>query len=278
MQFDNFGFLRDSMGFPDVFRLMDMGIEKRETSNYHYDNRKRPLYKGYIFQYTLSGEGHYEYKGKSYRLPKGHGFLTKIPEISSYGVLEESGEPWVFMYIHFDGSGVEAFYKYYMESVGPVCQLAINSEPIQLFMELHTALCSGQNYEPMEGSDRLSRFLHQLLILVNRSSQIRSNYVSHGLKLLDKQVSESEGIDQVALQLGISHAHFTRLFKQEVGMTPIDYLRNKRIQKGIHLLLNTNDSVESIALQCGFTCGNYFSKVFHKKIGMNPNTYRKLHL
>lgn len=276
MQYDNFGFLKENNGFPEVFRLIDMGIEQRETTGYHFDNRKRPLYHGYIFQYTLSGEGQYEYKNKTYRLPKGHGFFTKIPEDSSYGLDKQVIQPWVFMYIHFEGSGVEAFYNYYIESVGPVCQLPIKSEPIQLFMELHDALCKGLNYEPMEGSDRLSRFLHQLLVFVHKSGHVRSNHVANGLKLLDDQVSGSEGIDQVAFRLGISHAHFTRLFRKEMGMTPMDYLRNKRLQKGIQLLLNTNDSIESIAGQCGFTCGNYFSKVFHKRIGMNPNTYRQL--
>jgi len=67
---------------------------------------------------------------------------------------------------------------------------------------------------------------------------------------------------------GISKFHMTREFEKELGMTPGHYLKNVRLENAAKLLTSpTNYGLEYIASKVGFSCGNYFGKVFKKSIG-----------
>ena len=79
----------------------------------------------------------------------------------------------------------------------------------------------------------------------------------------------------MAEQGWVSFAHFTRCFREETGVSPMQYLQEARIRKAMTLLLNTGKSVEEIAAETGFSSGNYFGKVFRHHMGISPSAYRK---
>lgn len=85
---------------------------------------------------------------------------------------------------------------------------------------------------------------------------------------------EHFSIDDLARQNGLSSAYFTRIFTRETGESPLLHLTRLRINHALFLLLNTQMSVEQIALECGFSCGNYFCKVFRRASGCSPAEYR----
>lgn len=65
------------------------------------------------------------------------------------------------------------------------------------------------------------------------------------------------------------------LFRDALKQSPIEYLQNYRIGKGIYLLDHTNMSITEIALECGFHSASYFTETFRKINGMTPKEYRK---
>lgn len=69
-----------------------------------------------------------------------------------------------------------------------------------------------------------------------------------------------------------------RLFREALKQSPIEYLQNYRIQKGIYLLDHTSMSVTEVALECGFHGASYFTETFRKINGITPKEYRKLSL
>jgi AraC-like DNA-binding protein len=91
---------------------------------------------------------------------------------------------------------------------------------------------------------------------------------------MENEFAELDGINTLSDKLGVSLSHFTREFTKETGMNPIRYLTNIRIQNAMHMLQNTGLSVNEIALQCGFSCGNYFSKIFKKNTQLSPYQFR----
>lgn len=70
--------------------------------------------------------------------------------------------------------------------------------------------------------------------------------------------------------------YLVHAFKQYKGISPINYLINKRIASAKELLDTTNYSIAQISEVCGFSSQSYFSQVFKKATNMSPNEYRKL--
>ena len=76
--------------------------------------------------------------------------------------------------------------------------------------------------------------------------------------------------------LPFSAEYLTRLFKKEMGMTPRQYLTDRRLENAASslALLDGSLSVSQIAHQCGFSDALYFSKVFKQRYGVSPKNYR----
>ncbi len=66
-----------------------------------------------------------------------------------------------------------------------------------------------------------------------------------------------------------------RLFRDALKQSPIEYLQNYRIGKGLYLLDHTDMSITEIALECGFHGASYFTETFRKINGITPKEYRK---
>jgi len=83
--------------------------------------------------------------------------------------------------------------------------------------------------------------------------------------------------EELARYVNASDGHLARCFRQETGLTPMTYLNRYRISQAQILLATTRQSVTAIALECGFSEVNYFSRVFHQGTGLAPLAYRRKH-
>ncbi len=81
---------------------------------------------------------------------------------------------------------------------------------------------------------------------------------------------------QVAHAVHLSPGYFSRLFRQEQGVTFSGYLTSLRLQKAQQLLRTSALSIGEIAAQVGYSDPNYFSRVFSKTYGMSPSEFREL--
>ena len=76
-------------------------------------------------------------------------------------------------------------------------------------------------------------------------------------------------------EIPINADHLRRLFKQEVGQTPQEYLTRLRLEHAMTLLRNENLSVSEAAFRSGFYDPLYFSRVFRKHMGVSPTKWKK---
>ncbi|MBQ1788195.1 MAG: helix-turn-helix transcriptional regulator, partial [Erysipelotrichaceae bacterium] len=72
-----------------------------------------------------------------------------------------------------------------------------------------------------------------------------------------------------------STEYLKRVFKQELGMTPRQYLRERRLENAarIRAIGDENHTISEITRQCGFNDPLYFSKLFKKRYGVSPKNY-----
>ena len=82
-------------------------------------------------------------------------------------------------------------------------------------------------------------------------------------------------IDKLADMITVSADYFTKMFKDSIGKTPIDYINGIRINKALSLLSETDIPVNEIAEKSGFSNPNYFHKIFKQYMTTSPLAYRK---
>lgn len=80
-------------------------------------------------------------------------------------------------------------------------------------------------------------------------------------------------LDDYLGSLPFSCDYLRKLFQKEFGVTPHQYLNNKRLQIAAETLMNSSDTVADIAVMCGFRDPLYFSRMFKKKYGVSPSHY-----
>jgi AraC family transcriptional regulator, melibiose operon regulatory protein len=73
----------------------------------------------------------------------------------------------------------------------------------------------------------------------------------------------------------LSRSSCESAFGRVLHTSPIQYLLNFRLEKGLELLLSTSLTVTEIAQQCGFCSGSYFAEQLRKRSGVAPGEYRK---
>ncbi len=279
--YGNYGFIQHEKMKQLPLVLYDMGIERRYQEDYYYNNLLRPSYKGYLLQYTFNGYGVFKTNNKQYLLKEGMGFFCKMPDDSQYYLPDysypkeyrETG--WEFFYLHFDGPAAKAFYDTFHDLTNSVFNLPVNEPAIRLFLRLFETCERNGSLALYEGSEFLYRFLAQLLRSLESPTLDKTGLICHAQTYIREYFQSIKNINEIAEFCNVSHEHLTRSFTKEIGQTPIQFLTKVRIEHALFLLLNTTDSVESIALSCGFQSGNYFAKVFRRFLHCSPEKYRK---
>lgn len=275
----HYGFLNADYISNESLCINDLGLEQRTSEEYYFNNLTRD-YQGYLFQYTLDGYGIYEADGVKHKMSRGKAFFITFPEDSKYYFSSDNkpDNSWTFFYIHFSGPAAAPFYKRIRELSGPVVEIALDSPPINQFLELYDTLRSKSPLIRYMNNEWLYRFLISLLRYVEAPSDRQlSSYVAAAIEWMKMHYSEQINLEDMSESLGVSYSHLCRQFSREQGITPMEYLTRIRLEHGMQLLLNTDLTIEQIAAECGFSCGNYFTKVYRKILNVTPSDYRKRH-
>ena len=81
-------------------------------------------------------------------------------------------------------------------------------------------------------------------------------------------------LNEVAQAIGMSPNYFSGMFSQEMQMTFVEYVTNKRMEQAKRLLRESDQSSAQIASAVGYKDAHYFSFVFKKTVGMSPREWR----
>lgn len=96
------------------------------------------------------------------------------------------------------------------------------------------------------------------------------------LEYIQEYYYEPLTIAMIATQAMISESECLRCFRNTIGSTPIQYLKQLRIQKAAAQLISGNEKITDIGTRCGFQDSSYFIKTFREITGYTPSAYRKI--
>ncbi len=87
-------------------------------------------------------------------------------------------------------------------------------------------------------------------------------------------LAECISIEKLAELAELSPFHFSRVFKQATGMTPLQFVARERMLQAQQLIRETSRSLIEIALEVGYTSASHFAQVFRRTVGMAPTQFR----
>jgi YesN/AraC family two-component response regulator len=111
--------------------------------------------------------------------------------------------------------------------------------------------------------------MHQQAL--NRSTQ---QLIRKSMAYIHQHFSEPLTREEIADHVGISADYLTDCFRQELGITPINYIRRYRIRQACELLRNTDQSITHIALAVGFSDSAHFTRTFQRQMNATPRAFR----
>lgn len=95
------------------------------------------------------------------------------------------------------------------------------------------------------------------------------------IEYIAEHYGEKIYIETLADMISVSPDYFTKMFKDSIGTTPIDYINGVRVNHSLRLLTMTDTPVNEIAEKTGFSNPNYFHKIFKAYMVTSPLAYRK---
>ena len=102
---------------------------------------------------------------------------------------------------------------------------------------------------------------------------------SHEIQLcqrwLERNYASNAPVTELARMTSKSQRSLTRIFRREIGLSPLDYVHVIRIEEAKSLLDSSCMSAQEIALRVGYQDAIYFSRVFQRNTGVSPRRYRR---
>ena len=258
----------------DLF-LCHSGIENCNPS-YSFGPEVRDHY---IIHYILDGKGEFTVNNKTYKLGPKEGFLIRPGETTYYKA--DDKEPWIYMWIGFNGLKSETYLKYAnLDENNPIFKYDKNNSLKKYILEiLSLNIMNRSNELKIEGL--LYFFLGTLVENNNSNNQMNSNsltsdYINQSIEYINNNYSSNIKITDIANHVGLNRSYFSNLFTKTLGISPQEYLLSFRIEKACNLLANLQLSIGEISRQVGYVDQLTFSKIFKKVKGLSPKLYRDL--
>lgn len=108
-----------------------------------------------------------------------------------------------------------------------------------------------------------------------RTGELAPWQLSRAKELLADNLRKTLSLPEVAAQVGLSVAHFSRAFKISTGQAPHAWLQERRLDRARSLLAR-DVSLAEIAMACGYADQSHFSRLFKRATGIGPGAYRRL--
>ncbi len=146
---------------------------------------------------------------------------------------------------------------------------------VQLFVDDEPAKDILASLKLRELLVRMMQTQARTLLLTYSKQWINHNRLAAAIEYIREHLHERISIDELCKKACMSRQHFFRSFKQELGITPIEFINQERIKLAKKYLAYPHLSVSEVCYQVGFSSVAYFDSVFKHYVGKSPRTFQQ---
>ena len=236
----------------------------------------------YLFHYVISGQGYLDSDDsggvtRKYAPKAGEGFLICPGQVATYAA--HKTDPWKYVWLEFDGlrtaeymgnAGLgpsQPIYRPLSEAQGDTVRdtmlyIADHSDASALHLVGHLCLF-------VDGLIQTSSTRKELC-----GGQLRDFYIQEAITFMEHNYHRELTVEELADVCKLNRSYFSKIFKDNIGCPPQEFLIRLRLSKAADLMKDTGESIGAIAAQCGYPNQLHFSRAFHKRYGLSPREWR----
>lgn len=251
--------------------LSSIGFDKCEPSFSNISNRDF-----HLIHYIKSGKGTFTINGTTYSLSEGDAFY--IPPYTDGSYTADPDDPWEYYYFSFNGAFVPELLTKTVFGGKQYVQRISKHEIADIIYDTALTIQQKKSSE-FFGIERLFKILQFFLITTSETKPKKSNsvvLVETAKNIIQSSFQSPLKISQIAKQLNINRSYLYKIFIEQTGISPLDYITNLRIQQAKILLSTTNHPLGIVSEYVGYNNYSVFFSTFCGKTFLSPTEYRLL--
>ena len=236
----------------------------------------------YLFHLCLSGTGtliasNTQGISVTYQIKSGQGFMVFPHQICTY--IADHEIPWEYAWLEFDGlraketielTGInwnqpiyKAQYKDIAETMKSEMMYIVNHKDASPFHLI------GHLYLFIDSFVRSSTSTQ-----VSKGNSLRDFYIKEAFSFIEQNFQNDITIEDIAASCGLNRSYFGKIFHENMGKSPQEFLISYRMTKATELLKLTNLSIADIGNAVGYPNQLHFSRAFKNVYGISPRQWR----
>lgn len=239
----------------------------------------------YLFHYVISGTGTLyadNAKGESvsYQIKSGQGFMQFPHQVCTY--IADSSIPWEYTWLEFDGlrsketvelAGLDLDHPVYRARYK---DLSNTMKEEMLYIVKH------KEASPFHLIGHLYLFIDSLVrsstrAQLHKGDSVRDFYIKEALAFIEQNFQNDISVEDIAACCGLNRSYFGKVFHENMGKSPQEFLISYRMTKAAELLKLTELTIKDVGMAVGYENQLHFSRAFKNVFGISPRQWRYEH-
>ena len=228
-----------------------------------------------ILLVCTDGEGWCRTDGSEFAVSRGGVVFLPAGRPHAYGASES--DPWTLWWFHFTGSDSDGLVRAaHAAAGGRVTHLRDPAPVASLVSQVIDALDSGPTISALiRASGAAWHAIAQVIATGRRSPGPALHPVERAVEHLRATAPQRTSVSALASMVGLSPSQLSSLFREHLGVSPLQFQVQLRMSRARELLDGTDLSIASVARTSGYEDPMYFSRQFTRVHGMTPTAYRE---
>ncbi len=237
---------------------------------------RRDRWRCWQMMYTLAGLGCGDVQGHQIQARPGTLWIMPPDRDHGYQAVESARRPWRYRWVEFSGQMVPALLKMHRLNRRPCVHECTSAQPYltQLVAILQTRGNAGLH--------EATALLMQILAAMEQPGLDAAQPPGPG-RLIDeaakafmnRNLSRPMNLTQISRHVGVCPHHLIRVFRRRNATSPMQYLRQLRVNKAKRLLHGPTLNISQVGQSVGYDVLPHFSRMFKRATGMSPREFRR---